>query len=126
MTGHRQQLVNISSSCPPKNIILATTRTAIKEAKLLLCHAVFCALKRCLDKPMLSARKCFPCAGLQSGEGRMMIDSVVRTQYINVTDTAKARHTDSPVAIANAVPTHCVGWQKAIARIICTNVSVAN
>jgi len=37
-------------------------------------------------------------AGLQSGEGRMMIDSVVWAQYINVTD----RHTDSHVAIANA------------------------
>jgi len=37
-------------------------------------------------------------AGLQSGEGRMMIDSVVLTQYINVTDT----HTDSHVAIANS------------------------
>jgi len=29
-------------------------------------------------------------AGLQSGEGRMMIDSVVRVQYINVTDTQTA------------------------------------
>jgi len=37
-------------------------------------------------------------AGLQSGEGRMMIDSVVWAQY-NVTNT------DSHVAIANAVPT---------------------
>jgi len=35
-------------------------------------------------------------AGLQSGEGRMMIDSVVWAQYINVTDT----QTDSHVAIA--------------------------
>jgi len=35
-------------------------------------------------------------AGLQSGEGRMMIDSVVWAQYINATD----RHTDSDVAIA--------------------------
>jgi len=26
-------------------------------------------------------------AGLQSGEGRIIIDSVVRAQYINVTDT---------------------------------------
>jgi len=40
-------------------------------------------------------------AGLQSGEGRMMIDSVVWAQYVNVTD----RHTDSHVAIANAAPT---------------------
>jgi len=46
-------------------------------------------------------------AGLQSGEGRVMIDSVVWAQYINVTD----RHTDSHVAIANAAPTHCVGRQ---------------
>jgi len=30
-------------------------------------------------------------AGLQSGEGRMIIDSVVWAQYINVTDT----HTDT-------------------------------
>jgi len=37
-------------------------------------------------------------AGLQSGEDRMMIDSVVWAQYINVTD----RHTDSHVATANA------------------------
>jgi len=29
-------------------------------------------------------------AGLQSGEGRMMIDSVVWAQYINVTDTQTA------------------------------------
>jgi len=29
-------------------------------------------------------------AGLQSGEGRIMIDSVVGTQYINVTDTETA------------------------------------
>jgi len=34
----------------------------------------------------------------------MMIDSVVWTQCINVTD----RHTDSHVAIANAAPTHYV------------------
>jgi len=38
----------------------------------------------------------------------MMIDSVVWVQYINVTDT----HTDSHVAIANAAPTHGVGWKK--------------
>jgi len=36
-------------------------------------------------------------AGLQSGEGRMMIDSVVWAQYINVAD--------SHVVIANAAPT---------------------
>jgi len=41
-------------------------------------------------------------AGLQSGEGHTMIDSVVWAQYINVTD----RHTDSHVATANAAPTH--------------------
>jgi len=38
----------------------------------------------------------------------MIIDSVDWAQYINVTDT----HTDSHVAIANATPTHCVGWQQ--------------
>jgi len=43
-------------------------------------------------------------AGLQSGEGRMMIDSVVWSQYNNVTDT----HTDSHVAIANAASTHFI------------------
>jgi len=32
-------------------------------------------------------------AGLQSGEGRMMIDSVVWAQYINVTDTPTDRQT---------------------------------
>jgi len=47
-------------------------------------------------------------AGLQSGEGRMMIDSVVWAQYINVTD----RQTDSHVAIANVAPKHSVGRQK--------------
>jgi len=47
-------------------------------------------------------------SGLQSGEGRMMIDSVVWAQHINVTDT----QTDSHVAIANAVLTHCVERQK--------------
>jgi len=31
-------------------------------------------------------------AWLQSGEGRMMIDSVVWAQYINVTDTPPSRH----------------------------------
>jgi len=35
-------------------------------------------------------------AGLQSGYGRMMIDSVVWAQYINVTD----RQTDRHIAIA--------------------------
>jgi len=40
-------------------------------------------------------------AGLQYCEGRMMTDSVVWAQYINVTDT----QTDSHVAIANALPT---------------------
>jgi len=42
-------------------------------------------------------------AGLQSSEGRMMIDSVVWAQYISATDT------DSHVAIAMAALTHCVG-----------------
>jgi len=39
-------------------------------------------------------------AKLQCGEGRMTIDLVVWTQYINVTDTQTNRHTDSQVAIA--------------------------
>jgi len=51
-------------------------------------------------------------AGLQSGEGRMVIDVVVWTQYINVTDTQTDRQTDSHVAIENAAPTHCVERQK--------------
>jgi len=46
-------------------------------------------------------------AGLQSGEGRMTIDSVVWVQYINVT-----KHTHSHVAIAIAALTHCVRRQK--------------
>jgi len=45
-------------------------------------------------------------AGLQSGAGRMMIDSVIWAQHINVTD----RHTDSHVAIANTAPMH---WRRA-------------
>jgi len=48
-------------------------------------------------------------AGLQSGEGPMMIDSVVWAQYINVTEWHTAinvtRHRDSHIAIANAAPT---------------------
>jgi len=48
-------------------------------------------------------------AGLQSGEGRTMIDSVVWPQYINV-------QTDSHVAIANAAPRHCVERQKSTYR----------
>jgi len=46
--------------------------------------------------------------GLQSGQGRMMIDSLAWTQYINVTDT----QTDSHAAIADAAPMHSVGRQK--------------
>jgi len=54
--------------------------------------------------------------GLQSGEGRMMIDSVVwgtihqRNSHTRqfVTDT----QTDSHVAVAIAAPTHCVGRAK--------------
>jgi len=34
-------------------------------------------------------------AGIQSGEGRMMIDSVVWAQYINVTDTQPRLHSNS-------------------------------
>jgi len=47
-------------------------------------------------------------AGLQSGKGHMMMDSVVWAQYINMTDT----QTDSHVAITNAVPMHRVVQQK--------------
>jgi len=39
-------------------------------------------------------------AGLQSGVGRTMIESVVWAQHINVTDTHTDTHTDSHVAIA--------------------------
>jgi len=60
-------------------------------------------------------------AGLQSGKGRMMIDSVIWAQYINVTHTHT--HTDSHVAIANAALTHCVGRQKSVKSklSICTH-----
>jgi len=47
-------------------------------------------------------------AGLQCGEGRMMIDSRLGTMH------QRDRHTDSHVAIANAVLTHCVKRQKSI------------
>jgi len=50
-------------------------------------------------------------AALQSGEGCMMIDSVVWAQYINVTDIQKDRQTHSHVTIANTISMHCVGWQ---------------
>jgi len=40
-------------------------------------------------------------AGLQSGKGRKMINSVVLAQYINVTNRQTASHID----IANAAPT---------------------
>jgi len=46
-------------------------------------------------------------AGLQSAEGRMMIDSVVWAQYINVTDRHTDRQTDTQTATS-----HCVGRQK--------------
>jgi len=51
-------------------------------------------------------------AGLQSGEGRMMIDSVVWAQHINVTD----RHTNSHVTTAIAEHT-AFGWQKCTSNI---------
>jgi len=50
-------------------------------------------------------------AELQSGEGRMMIDSDLWAQYINVTDTQTATQ---PRPIAIAAKTHCIGWQKRI------------
>jgi len=50
-------------------------------------------------------------AELQSGKGCMMIDSVIWTQYIKVTET----HTDSHVAVAaNPAPTHCTERQNVI------------
>jgi len=53
----------------------------------------------------------------------MMIASVVRAQYINVTDKKTPPHnvTDRHVAIANAAPTDCVGRQK----IVCNTYSYA-
>jgi len=60
--------------------------------------------------------------GLQSGEGRMMIDSVVWAQHINVTDTQTGkqtdRQTDRHIAIANAAPTHGVGRQRPMKIIL--------
>jgi len=44
-------------------------------------------------------------AGLQFGEGRMMIDSVVWTQSVHQRDRHTDRQTDSHVAIANVAPT---------------------
>jgi len=55
-------------------------------------------------------------AGLQSGEGRMMIDSVIWAPYISVTVTDW--QTDSHVTIPNAVPMHCIGRQKLQIRLI--------
>jgi len=52
----------------------------------------FDACTKC-DPQELSGSFCYEktrMAGLQSGEGRMMIDSVVWAQYINVTDTQTA------------------------------------
>jgi len=57
-------------------------------------------------------------AGLQSRKGRMMIDSVVSAQHINVTDTQTATETaHSHVDIAIAALTHCVARQK-VGKII--------
>jgi len=63
-------------------------------------------------------------AGLQCGEGRMMIDSVVWAQNINIagTDTQKDRQPRRH-AIANAAPAHCVGRQKSIMHCIRTGDS---
>jgi len=54
-------------------------------------------------------------AGLQSGVGRMKIDSVVWAQYINVT------HTDSHVAIADTAPTHWPGRGTAVKALVLIN-----
>jgi len=52
-------------------------------------------------------------AGLQSVEGRMMIDSVIWAQYINVTDREADRQTDRQTATSpNAALMHCIGRQK--------------
>jgi len=48
-------------------------------------------------------------AGLQSGEDRIMIDSVVWAQYIDVTDTQPLFVADRQVAIANAALRISVG-----------------
>jgi len=53
-------------------------------------------------------------AGLQCGEGRTVIDSVVWAQYINVTD----RHTDSHVAMEIAALIHCVERQLAYSGLL--------
>jgi len=52
-------------------------------------------------------------AGLQSREGRTMIDSVVWAQYINVTDTQTA---------TSPQQTHCVGRQKRTRDITSTQI----
>jgi len=54
-------------------------------------------------------------AGLQSGEGRMMFDSVVWAQYVNVTDRQTDRQTRRD---SNAEPKHCVWRQKSESRPI--------
>jgi len=44
-------------------------------------------------------------AGLQSGEGRMMIDSVVWAQYINVTNTHTQPRRNSNITASGAKAT---------------------
>jgi len=55
-------------------------------------------------------------AGLQSGEGHTMIDSVVLAQYINVTDTQVATQLHSHVATTTAALTQCVRAAKTTHR----------
>jgi len=56
-------------------------------------------------------------AGLPCGKGRVMIDSVVWTQYINVTD----RHIDSHVAIENAAQRTASGGNNSDLEIMRTH-----
>jgi len=58
-------------------------------------------------------------AGLQSAEDRMMLDSVVWAQYINVTDTQTDRHVSTEIA----APTHYV-WRQKLDKIQHQNVDV--
>jgi len=58
---------------------------------------------------------------LQSGEGRMMIDSICLG-----TICQHVRHRDSHVTVANAAPTHCVGHQKSAAQQLYPKVLKVN
>jgi len=51
-------------------------------------------------------------SGLESGKDRMIIDSVVWAQYVNVTDTQTNMQTDDHAAMAKAELTHSVERQQ--------------